>query len=197
MKKHLLTLVAAVLCVLSASADFTVGNLTYTTVGSDAWCTGMSSSAISSGVSIVYIPPYVVYNGTSYPVTDITNTSSTSGPFAGNTRITEVYIGPNVKTIGFRAFYNCSGLKTVYIYGDVGTIADVAFGNCTSLDNVYTAMTTASGNSSAFDGGAIAGRASSPSLTTSPAVFITITTRAETTISASPAAPRAAAHAER
>ena len=158
MKKHLLTLVAAVLCVLSASADFTVGDLTYTTVGSNAWCTGMSSSAISSGVSIVRIPAYVVYNGTSYPVTDITNTSSTSGPFAGNTRITEVYIGPNVKTIGYRAFYNCSALKTVYIYGDVGTIADVAFGNCTSLDNVYTAMTTASGNSSAFDG-AKSGRA--------------------------------------
>ncbi|MBQ2484708.1 MAG: hypothetical protein II519_05270, partial [Muribaculaceae bacterium] len=93
MKKHLLTLVAAMLCVLSASADFTVGDLTYTTVGSNAWCTGMSSSAISSGVSIVRIPAYVVYNGTSYPVTDITNTSSTSGPFAGNTRITEVYIG--------------------------------------------------------------------------------------------------------
>ena len=158
MKKHLLTLVAAMLCVLSASADFTVGNLTYTTVGSDAWCTGMSSSAISSGVSIVYIPPYVVYNGTSYPVTAINNTSSTSGPFAGNTRITEVYIGPNVKTIGFRAFYNCTGLKTVFIYGDVSTIADVAFGNCTSLDNVYTAMTTANGNSSAFDG-AKSGRA--------------------------------------
>lgn len=50
--------------------------------------------------------------------------------FAGNTRITKVYIGENVKKIGVRAFKGCTSLTEVVLPDEMESIGASAFEDC-------------------------------------------------------------------
>ena len=59
----------------------------------------------------VSIPATIKVDGIIYKVTAIT-----ANAFKGNTKITSLKIGKNVKSIGKRAFYGCTKLKKIVIY---------------------------------------------------------------------------------
>jgi hypothetical protein len=64
--------------------------------------------------------------------------------------LTSVTIGNSVTTIGYWAFYNCSGLTSVTIGNSVTTIGDGAFGNCSGLTSVTIGNSVTSIGSNAF-----------------------------------------------
>ena len=53
-----------------------------------------------------------------------------------DTEITQLVIPPSVTTIGYSAFYNCTGLTSVEIPSSVTKIRNIAFSGCTSLAKV-------------------------------------------------------------
>ncbi len=68
-----------------------------------AGCTNKKAKTVS-------IPAKVTYQGTVYPVTEIS-----ANAFAGNKSLTKVTIGSSLTKIGKKAFYNCKKLKKVII----------------------------------------------------------------------------------
>ena len=79
----------------------------------------------------VIIPSSVTYNGTTYSVTSIG-----WGAFFGCTGLTSVTIPNSVTSIGSSAFRDCSGLTSVTIPNSVTSIGDYAFEDCTGLTSV-------------------------------------------------------------
>lgn len=59
---------------------------------------------------IVSIPAKITYQGTSYPVTEIS-----ANVFAGNQSLTKVSLGSSLTKIGKKAFYHCKNLKQITI----------------------------------------------------------------------------------
>lgn len=96
----------------------------------------VSYVAPTSKTKKVTIPATVTLaDGTTAEVTAIA-----TGAFKKNTKLQEVTIGKNVKTIGKDAFNGCKNLKKVKSAKNVTTIGKNAFANCTKLSSV--AMST-------------------------------------------------------
>ncbi len=72
--------------------------------------------------------------------------------FAGDTRLKEIVIGPNVKMIGAGAFQDCTSLERVEIAEGVEEVGSYAFYNCTSLTDVSLPSSVTSLNPYAFYG---------------------------------------------
>ena len=79
----------------------------------------------------VVIPSTVTYNYVKYSVTSIGYYA-----FYGCSGLTSVTIPNSVTSIGHTAFYGCSGLTSVTIPNSVTSIGDVAFSGCKSLTSV-------------------------------------------------------------
>ena len=83
----------------------------------------------------VVIPASVVYNAVTYAVTSIGY-----GAFYYCTGLTSVTIPTSVTSIGYSAFSICTGLTSVTIPNSVTSIGDYAFESCTGLTSpVYNA----------------------------------------------------------
>ena len=79
----------------------------------------------------VTIPDTITINGETYRVTAIKKNA-----LKGNTKVTAVKIGKNVKVIGVAAFANCKNLKEVTIGAGTTTICKNTFKNCKKLSDV-------------------------------------------------------------
>ncbi|MBO7239855.1 MAG: leucine-rich repeat protein [Bacteroidaceae bacterium] len=79
----------------------------------------------------VVIPEFVTYEGVSYCVTSIGY-----GAFWDCTGLTSVVIGNSITSIGENVFINCSGLTSVKIPNSVTIIGGSAFRNCTGLTSI-------------------------------------------------------------
>ncbi|MCM1179035.1 MAG: leucine-rich repeat protein [Clostridium sp.] len=86
--------------------------------------------AVGRGTNVV-IPDTVTIDGIQYKVTAID-----ANAFKGNTQITSVKIGNNIKSIDSEAFKGCSALTTVTISDSVEKIGKNAFYNCKKLKTV-------------------------------------------------------------
>lgn len=80
------------------------------------------------------VPASITINGKAYKVTSVGKKA-----FAGNTKLTQVTIGKNVKKIETKAFYGCKKLKKVVYKGKKSTISkgSKAFGKCNKLKKKY------------------------------------------------------------
>lgn len=90
------------------------------------------SPKVSSGVTIVQIPDTIKIAGKTYKVTAVA-----ANAFAGNTNITSVSIGKNVKKIGNNAFSGCTRLQNVTGCASVSVIGNKAFYGCKRLKGVH------------------------------------------------------------
>ena len=95
----------------------------------------------------ITIPTSVTYSGKSYSVTSIGY-----GAFYRCTGLTSVTIPNSVTSIGERAFYQCTGLTSVTIGNSVTSIGESAFELCTSLTSVTIPDSVISIGRCAFDG---------------------------------------------
>lgn len=82
----------------------------------------------------VVVPASITINGKAYKVTTVGKKA-----FAGNTRLTQVTIGKNIKKIETKAFYGCKKLKKVVYKGKKSKISkgSKAFGKCNKLKKKY------------------------------------------------------------
>ncbi len=79
---------------------------------------------VKAGDKKITIPSSVTISGYQYQVTAIA-----AKAFQRNTKLTQVVIGENIKTIGKKAFYNCKKLKTITIKSkELTSIGKQAFG---------------------------------------------------------------------
>ena len=123
--------------------DFTVDGLYFTVNADGATCALVSPP--SSGTTREYykgdivIPSTVKYNENKYVVTEIAVEA-----FAWGKALLSVQIPTTVRTVGNRAFSNCS-LKTVVFNGKY--INDYAFYNCSELQSVIAPNVKAIGKS--------------------------------------------------
>ncbi len=91
---------------IEKGSNYTAGSFQYKVTGTSA----VSMIGIDNNVTKAVIPKTVEIGGKTFKVTAIG-----SSAFKGNTKITSVEIGKNVKTIGASAFKNCKKLKNITI----------------------------------------------------------------------------------
>ena len=152
MKKYLLLLLVALLPLLASAYayDAEIDGIYYSFSGDEATVTYRNTS-FNSYSGVVVIPSSVTYNGTTYSVTSIGNstfagctsltsvtipnsvTSIGNSTFAGCTSLTSVTIPNSVISIGTQAFYNCRGLTSVTIPNSVTSIGNNAFYGCNNV----------------------------------------------------------------
>ena len=70
--------------------------------------------------------------------------------YNGGSKITAVTIGDGVTSIGYRAFYNCQGIRSIDIPDSVTSIGDSAFYNCINLTSIYIPDSVTSIDTGAF-----------------------------------------------
>lgn len=100
------------------------------------------------GATKVVIPDTITVDGVTCKVTYIA-----AEAFKGDTKITSVKIGSNVKKIGAEAFASCASLKNVTISSSVTTIGEKAFYGCKKLKKItITSIVLKSVESKAFSG---------------------------------------------
>ena len=111
-------------------------------------CTGAKSITISD--SITNIHEYTFYNCSGLSSITIPNSVtnideyafSGNNTFVKNNNLTSVAIGSGVTSIGYEAFYGCSGLTDVYYQGDLSGWLEIKFSNSSAnpmdyADNLY------------------------------------------------------------
>lgn len=103
---------------------------TYDTPGT-ARCIGLSEQGKNQGDFASVIFPEIYYNGKVYYINEIK-----TGAFGGVKNLVSLTIGYGVKTIGFGAFNNCTGLRTVKIPSSVDFSFNYIFNGCTNLNRV-------------------------------------------------------------
>lgn len=84
----------------------------------------------------VVIPEKVKYKNKTYKITSISK-----NVLKNNKKITKLVISNNVKSIGDKAFYGCSNLKTVTIGKNVTSIGEKSFYGCKKLRKIYIKST--------------------------------------------------------
>ena len=146
--------------------EFVVDNLSYFVRSENTvsvYCTDYE-------MEYVTIPAEVIYNFTSYSVTEIisnafrgcwrltsvvipeTVTSIEDGAFCDCISLTSVVIPETVTSIGDEAFAGCRRLTSVVIPETVTSIGDLTFYNCSSLTSVVIPETVTSIGDGAFAG---------------------------------------------
>ncbi len=128
------------------AADFTVGNLNYSTANSDDG-TCIVKSPTATTITSVSIPAYVTDGSHTYTVTEIGK-----GAFDGCTKLSILTLPSSLKTIQAQAFRNCKALKSVVLPPPVETVSSEAFCGCGSLTKVYMGMNVSTIGGNAFAG---------------------------------------------
>jgi len=105
----------------------------------------------------VVIPATVVYNNTTYNVTELRSIYVVSsgydyGSFDGCSGLTSITIPNSVTTIGGYAFYGCTGLTSVIIPNSVTTIEHYAFSGCSGLPSITIPNSVTTIGDNAFNG---------------------------------------------
>ncbi len=146
-KSLLLALVAAMLPQLASAHDFAVDGIYYNIIGNDATVTYRGDSYyefLDEYTGAVNIPSTVTYNGITYSVTSIGYAA-----FWGCSGLTSIEIPNSVTSIGGSAFGGCSGLTSVTIPNSVISIGDDAFAS-SGLTSVTIPNSVASIGARAF-----------------------------------------------
>lgn len=113
---------------LAGGTKASVGNYRYqVTSAKEAALIGLAKKNVTK----VTVPKEVKIGGVKLKVTSIS-----SKAFYKNTKITDVTIGKNIKTINKSAFEGCKKLKNVTIGADITKISNKAFKNCSKLQTV-------------------------------------------------------------
>lgn len=81
-----------------------------------------------STASSLTVPDTITIENKKYKVTEIGVAA-----FANNTKITQIKLGKNVKTLSNRAFKGCKKLKKITFSNKVSTLGEECFANCTKL----------------------------------------------------------------
>jgi len=105
----------------------------------------------------VVIPATVVYNNTTYNVTELRSIYVVSsgydyGSFDGCSGLTSITIPNSVTTIGGYAFYGCTGLTSVIIPNSDTTIEHYAFSGCSGLPSITIPNSVTTIGDNAFNG---------------------------------------------
>ena len=144
MKKLFTLLLALVATTALWAYDFQSGDLYYRITSNSAPYTVEVRVAEKSIVTAT-IPSTVTNNGTTYSVTSIGYRA-----FYDCSGLTSITIPNSVTSIGAYAFQNCSGLTSITIGNSVTTIGLSAFYNCSSLTSITIPNSVTSIGSSAF-----------------------------------------------
>lgn len=126
--KFLLTTIAVLLCSVMANAyDFEVDGIRYD-ITSFTELTVKASSLSETFVGDLVIPSKVQFNGKELVITEVGDDFAIS-----NTAITALTIQDSVKSVGARAFKNCSHIATIKISPTITLIGQECFSGCTNL----------------------------------------------------------------
>jgi hypothetical protein len=125
-----------------------------TSIGERAFggCTGLKDIALEDGTATLSFsggafagcPVESVYLGRDIPY------YSSGSPFSGNTTLRSLTVGNSVTSIGYSAFYNCSGLTKLTIGNSVTSIGEWAFYNCSGLTKLIIPNSVTSIGNDAF-----------------------------------------------
>ena len=126
MKRIFVFAVGLLLAGQAWAESFTVGNLCYTTIGTNNEVSVKKGDTELSGA--LEIPAEVEYGGVKYSVTKIID------PYAfSDKNLTSVTIPNSITVIGEYAFYGCLKLSSVNIPNSVTEIGNDAFDSCWEL----------------------------------------------------------------
>ena len=100
-------------------------------------CIGLTSVTIPTSITNVYSAAFQNCIGLTTVNYNADSCSTFQGaPFYGDTNITTINIGQNVKIIPEHAFYGCSGVTSITIPRNIKSIGGNAFWGCTNLTTV-------------------------------------------------------------
>lgn len=151
-----------------------IGNVYYSLSSSDntaAVCAQSYDSASNyAGVTNLYVPPIVVYQGTRYTVTSVSdrafaNCASLAAitlpnslqriddyAFSGCAALVSVAIPNGVTSLGTGAFYNCRSIAYIRVPNGVTCIEPYTFMGCAGLLSVFLPATVTEIRAMAFSG---------------------------------------------
>ena len=128
-----LTLLAIILPAVTAAHDFETGGIYYNIVDGEAIVTfrGTSYSSYNEYRGDEVIPATIIYNGTTYPVTKISENA-----FRNCVNLNSVTIGENVTVISDFAFCSCQNMTNVSFPNSLISIGSQAFNGCYALETL-------------------------------------------------------------
>ena len=130
--KTLLTMIAMLLCSITASAyGFTENGIFYRITSSTDLTVSAEKDVNGNYNTVISIPATVTHNGKTYSVTSIRDYA-----FEFCSKLTDITIPKSVTSIGDYAFRNCSSLTEIIIPEGVTSIGEEAFSDCSSLTNI-------------------------------------------------------------
>ncbi len=151
LKRILFMALMALVVQAASSYSFMVGGIAYKINNDDKSVTVTyqypSNPRYSSLSGAINIPASVTYSGKTYSVTSIGYRA-----FYECTGLTSVTIGNSVTSIGEDAFYGCTGLTSVTIGNSVTSIGVWAFLGCTGLTSITIGNSVTSIGEKAFLG---------------------------------------------
>lgn len=131
-KVPIVVLCAALFTLRAMAWDVKVNGIAYTVHNSgDNAYASVVYDALHNDLTELKIVPEVTFNGTTYPVTEISESS-----FRGCTNAQSVIIPEGIEVIGYRSFEDCTGLESISLPNSLKLIKNYAFNNCTSLSEL-------------------------------------------------------------
>ncbi len=149
--KHLFTALLLLCCLTATAHDFEVGGIYYNITDAtnkkvEVTYRGSSYSQYSNEYTgSVVIPESVTYDGTTYSVTSIGYYA-----FYDCSGLTSIVIPSSVTSIGNYAFYKCTGLTSITIPNSVTSIGSYAFYYCSGLTSIEIPNSVTSIGNAAF-----------------------------------------------